>query len=75
MRNATVGSFTGNTTVDAGAKSVTFIFSSDFAGKIGGVDFSGTNDASIDFSAPNGETLGPIEVIVSAGTVRIAKVS
>jgi hypothetical protein len=75
MKNASIGSFTGNTTVDAGAKSVTFIFSSDFAGKVGGVSFDGTKDASIDFPAPNGETLGPIDVIVSAGTVRIAKVA
>jgi len=75
MKNATIGSFTGNTTVDAGAKSVTFIFSSDFIGQIGGVDFSGANDASIDFTAPAGETLGSINVVVTSGTVRIAKVA
>ena len=75
MKNATIGSFTGDTTVDAGAKSVTFIFSPDFTGKIGGVAFAGADDTSIDFNAPPGEALGPIDVVVSAGTVRIAKVA
>jgi len=75
MKNVSTASFTTDTTVEAGAKSVTFIFSSDFSGKIGGTSFSGANDASIDFAAPNGETLGQIDVTVSAGTVRIAKVA
>lgn len=75
MKNVSLGSFTANTIVDAGSKSVAFIFSSDFTGSIGGVAFSGANDASIDFNGPHGEVLGPIDVIVTAGTVRIAKVA
>ncbi len=75
MKNVSIAAVTSNTTVEAGAKSVTFIFNTDFSGKVAGAAFVGANDASIDFVAPNGETLGPIDVIVSAGTVRIARVA
>lgn len=71
---ASVSSLAADGSVAAGSRSVTFIFSSDFAGTIAGGAFAGATDASVDFVAPFGGTLGAIAVTVSAGTVRIAKV-
>lgn len=71
---ASVSSLAADGSVAAGARSVTFIFSSDFTGTIAGGAFAGATDASVDFVGPLGSTLGAIAVTVSAGTVRIAKV-
>ena len=58
-------------TIPAGAKSLTFIFSSDFAGTVLGVAFAGGADSTISLTAPVGDTLTAVVYTVSAGSYRL----
>lgn len=61
-------------TVAARAKSVTFIFSSDFVGTVKGVAFTGAADSSITLNTPQpGDVLSSIAYTVTAGSVRIVR--
>ena len=62
---------TSSGTVTAGAKSVTFIFSTDFAGTILGTTIDLSTMGSITFTAPSGDTLSAIAYTRSAGTIYI----
>ncbi len=53
----------------AGVKSVQFLLSSDFNGTIGGVAFLGSAWSVIPAEASMGNSLGPINVTISAGNV------
>lgn len=52
-------------------RGVTFIFSSDFSGTVGGITFSGATDSSFTPPIPPNDTFGPIAYTVSAGSIRI----
>lgn len=58
-------------TITAGKRHVEFILSSDFAGNINGIAYSGTTDAVQSFDAPPGYTLAAIAYTRSAGSLRI----
>lgn len=60
--------------VTRGARSVTFIFSSDFAGTVAGVAFAGATDSSFTPPIQTGDTFSAIAYTVTAGNVRIAVV-
>lgn len=62
-----------NGTVDANARSITFIFSSTFVGTIRGVTFTGgaAADSSLTIAAQAGDTIGPVVYTISAGSMRI----
>jgi len=67
-------SVTTSGTVPAGSSAVTFIFGSTFSGTVNGVDYVGSTDSSISFASNNGKLLS-IAYTVSAGTLRILKVT
>lgn len=75
-RTATGTTATGNGSVAAGAKSVEFIFSSDFAGTVLGMTFSGAADASYSLPyLPGGDTYPAIAYTIDAGSARITTVA
>lgn len=73
MRNPFLKSYTADFNVPPGFTSLDLIFSSDFGGTLNGVAYSGATDTSQSFDG-NGDLLGGIKVVVSAGTVRLAAV-
>ncbi len=60
--------------VPEGARKVTFLFSSDFAGTVLGATFSGAANSFLTIDAPDGDTLGAIAYTRTAGTIRIVAV-
>lgn len=74
QRTPTITTASGNGTVSAGARKLTFVFSTDFAGTVLGATFAGDDDASITIEAPANDTLAAVAYTVSAGSVRILKV-
>jgi hypothetical protein len=70
----TITTVTTSGTVAAGARKLTFVFSSDFAGTVLTATFAGANDASISLDAPTPNTLAAVAYTVTAGTIRIVKV-
>lgn len=73
-RTPTITTAATDGTVAAGARGLTFIFSSDFAGTILGAAFSGGTDSSVTIPVPSGDTLGAVAYTISAGSARIVKV-
>lgn len=63
-----------NSPVAAGARSVIFGFSTDFAGTIAGAAVDPTQFGSIPYIAPGNDTLGSIAYTVTAGTLLITKI-
>ncbi len=61
-------------TVREGARKVTFLFSTDFAGTVLGATFSGAANSFLTIDAPNDDTLGAIAYTRTAGTIRIVEV-
>lgn len=76
QRGVSVESRAATTTdrIREGARSVTFLFSSDYTGTIKGIAFAGTRDVQITLEAPDGDTLGDIAYTVTAGTLRIIQI-
>lgn len=74
QRTPTISTASSTGTVAAGAKKLTLVFSSDFAGTVLGAAFSGAADKSIDLNAPDNDTLAAVAYTVSAGSIRIIKV-
>lgn len=68
--SASGGSKTTDFTINAGARGVLFVFSSDFSGTISGVTWSGATDAYYQPPIQPGDTFAAIAVTVAAGTVR-----
>ena len=62
---------TTNGTVAAGKKHIEFILSSDFAGTINGVAYSGATDAVQSFDAPVDGTFAAMSYTISAGSARL----
>lgn len=71
-RTFTLTAATGNGSVSAGAKSVAFSSSSDFAGTITGAAFAASQ--AIGAAVDGADTIGEIPYTVSAGTLYIGKV-
>lgn len=80
----TVTSTVSSGSVAARAKQVTFVFSTDFNGTIGGVCFAGTAgvcttgspaDGSFTVRPPAGDVLASIAFTVGTGTLRIIRVN
>ena len=61
---------TADFSVDPGCLKANLIFSSDFTGKVQGVDMDGATDASLEFGG-HGDQLGEIKVVVTTGSVRV----
>ncbi len=72
VRTFTLTAATGNGSVAAGAKSVAFSSSSDFAGSITGAAFAASQ--AIGSAVDGADTIGAIAYTVSAGTLYIGKV-
>jgi hypothetical protein len=68
---ATITTVSASGSVGAGARSVTFVFSSDFSGTVLGATFAGSADSSITIAAPSGDMLEAITYTRSAGSIRI----
>lgn len=73
-RTPTISLKTTSGTVALGAKSVVFIFSTDFAGTVLGVTYSGATDSSQSFTAPSGDGLTAIAYTISAGSARVVEI-
>jgi hypothetical protein len=73
-RTPTISSASTSGSVTAGARKITFIFSSDFTGTVLGVAFTGANDTYVNIDAPGNDTLTAVAYTVTAGSVRILKV-
>lgn len=58
-------------TVTKGARSVTFIFSSDYTGTVAGIAFAGTTDSSFSPPIQTGDTSSAIAYVVTTGNIRI----
>ncbi len=65
----TASTVSGAHTIDAGAKAVTLVASSDFVGTVATVALNGSE--SITFRASPGNTLGTIAITRSAGSLRV----
>lgn len=74
LRTPTITSVTSSGTVAAGARNVTFVFSSTFTGSILGVAYAGSSDASQTISAGSADALDAIAYTVTAGSMRIVDV-
>lgn len=61
---------TDGTTV-AGARGITFIFSSDYTGTVAGVTFDGSTDSSYSPPVQTGDTVAAIAYVVTTGNIRI----
>lgn len=73
-RTPSITSVTTNGTVSAGARSLTFIFSSDFTGTVLTTSFNGAYDKSVDIPVPAGDTIAAVAYTVVTGNIRIVKV-
>lgn len=75
-RVVSIQTVTNSGSVSAGAQSVEFILSTDFAGTICGETFSGADDYSVPFEVKdNRDNLPEIPYTISAGSLRIKKVA
>lgn len=71
MRSVLGNTYTANFTISEGSYvSIVLIFSSDFTGTVQGVAFAGAADYSLQLGA-NGELLKSVNVVVTAGSVRL----
>lgn len=74
QRTPSIAVVNASGSVAAGARKVTFIFSTDFAGTVMGVAFSGANDAALPIESDGGNTLAAIAYTITAGSARIVKI-
>ena len=70
----TITTVTETGTIPAGAKSLTFIFSSGFAGTLLGTAFAGGSDSTVSLTAPVGDTLTAVTYTVTAGSFRLIQI-
>lgn len=76
QRTVAIATVSTSGSVAAGARSVEFLFSSDFAGTVDGETFAGATDYSLGpLVAPQGDTLGAIAYTRSAGSIRIVTIT
>ena len=74
QRTPTIALVTTSGVVPMGARKLTFIFSSNFAGTILGVAFSGATDAALTIEPPMGDLLKSVSYTITAGSMRIVEV-
>lgn len=74
-RTPTITTPSTGATIAAGKRYIEFIFSSDFAGTIGGQTFSGTTDFSYNLPLLNGaDTYAALVYTISAGSARLTTI-